>query len=265
MSSSQTVAPPQRALQPGRLRPALLVAALAPLLLFVGIAWFDYRLEVSRTREHAAATADALAEHAQKVVETVDLVLARILDHVQALDWATIGAPADVHVFLLELKRELPQLESAFLVSPEGINVASSRIFPIPRIDVSRREYFIHALEGGNGPFFSEPFKGQIAGTYAFTITRARLKDGRFDGLVGVTISSPYFQAFYRAVAGHPDESSAALMRDDGVLLVRSPSLPDQPVRVSPRSRLLQAASSGARSARLLPPETLPGLTCDDR
>ena len=78
MSSSQTVAPPQRALQPGRLRPALLVAALAPLLLFVGIAWFDYRLEVSRTREHAAATADALAEHAQKVVETVDLVLARI-------------------------------------------------------------------------------------------------------------------------------------------------------------------------------------------
>jgi signal transduction histidine kinase len=247
MSSSQTIALPGAVSQRGP-RPALLVAALLPLLLFVGIAWFDHRLELDRTREHATATADALAEHAQKVVETADLVLARILDHVQALNWATIGTSEDVHQFLLALKHELPQLESAFLVSPEGINVASSRVFPIPHIDVSSREYFIHALEGGRSTFFSEPFKGQIAGTYAFTITRPRLTNGRFDGLVGVTISSPYFEAFYRAVAGQPGKSTAALIRDDGVLLVRFPSLIDQPVRVAPQSRLLQAASSGARS-----------------
>jgi signal transduction histidine kinase/CheY-like chemotaxis protein len=229
-------------------RPLLILAGLVPLLLFVSFAWFDYDAEVDRARDHVAQTADALAEHAQKVVETANLVLARVLDHVQGDDWATIGNSRDIHDFLVGLKNELPQLESVFLVSPTGLNAATSRAFPLPPISDVGRDYFLAALRGDRGLYISAPFKGQIAGTYAFTITRPRLVDGTFDGLVGVTVSPAYFETFYKAVLDHPTASAAALMRDDGALLLRFPETADRPARLAPTTSAMRAIASGAES-----------------
>jgi signal transduction histidine kinase/ActR/RegA family two-component response regulator len=226
-------------------RPLLILAALVPFLLFAGFAWYDYDAERDRARDHATETVDALAEHAQKVIETVDLVLARVLDHIDGKDWATLGGSRDIHDFLASLKRELPQLESVFLVSPDGINAASSRAFPLPPISDAGRAYFLTALQGQHGLYVSAPFKGQIAGTYAFTVTRARLDHGRFDGLVGVTVSPAYFQAFYQAIVDHPFASAAALVRDDGALLVRVPETTGRPLMLGPETALMRAARAG--------------------
>jgi two-component system NtrC family sensor kinase len=229
-------------------RPLLLLAAAVPFLLLGGFAWFDYNAEFDRARTHVAETTDALAEHAQKVVETANLVLARVLDHIQGRDWASFGPSQDTHDFLVGLKQELPQIESVFLVTPDGVNVASSRSFPLPRISDSDRAYFIRAQEGDHGLFISAPFKGQIAGTYAFTITRPRLTNGRFDGLAGVTISPAYFETFYRVVLDHPLASAAALMRDDGALLIRVPETADRPIRLAPTTSVMQALAKGERT-----------------
>jgi signal transduction histidine kinase len=226
-------------------KPLLALAALVPFLLFAGFAWYDYDAERDRARDHAAETVDALAEHAQKVIETVDLVLARVLDHIADKDWATLGSSRDIHDFLSSLKQELPQLESVFLVSPDGINAATSRAFPLPPISDADREYYLRALQGDHGLYISAPFKGQIAGTYAFTVTRARLEHGRFDGLVGVTVSPTYFQAFYQAVLDHPLASAAALVRDDGALLVRVPETAGRPLLLGPQTSLMRAAKAG--------------------
>lgn len=216
-----------------------------PLLLLAGFAWFDYDQVRSRARDHVETTADALAEHAQKVIETVDLVLARVLDRVEDRDWGSIAESRDVHDFLYTLDVELPQIESVFLVAPDGLNAASSRAFPLPTIYVSDREYFHAAVAGDRGLFVSAPFKGRLAGTYAFTITRPRTLSGRFDGLAGVTISPTYFTEFYQAVLEHPDMSYAALLRDDGALLVRVPE-PAQRPTILPFGTLLAAARRGA-------------------
>jgi signal transduction histidine kinase/ActR/RegA family two-component response regulator len=229
-------------------RPLLLLAAAVPLLLLGGFAWFDDNAERNNARSHVAETTDALAEHAQKVVETANLVLARVLDHVHGRDWAAFGSSRETHDFLASLKQELPQIESVFLVSPDGVNVASSRAFPLPVLSDRDRDYFIKAQEGERGLYISTPFKGQLAGTYAFTITRPRLVDGRFDGLVGVTISPAYFQAFYRAVLDHPRASAATLMRDDGALLIRVPEIADRPIRLGPTTSIMQELAKGAGS-----------------
>ena len=92
-------------------RPFVILAILLPWLLFAGFAVYDYRSEQARARAQIVATADALAEHAKAVVETAELVLARVLDKIHDHDWATIGDDAEVHDFLASLKRELPQLE----------------------------------------------------------------------------------------------------------------------------------------------------------
>jgi signal transduction histidine kinase/ActR/RegA family two-component response regulator len=229
-------------------RPLLILAGLLPVLLFAGFAWYDYDVERDRARDRVAGTTDALAEHAQKVVETVDLVLARVLDHVQDTDWATLASSPEVRAFLQSLKQELPQLESVFLVAPDGWNVASSRGFPLPRISDRDRAYFIAARDGQRGVYISAPFKGQIAGTYAFTMTRPRLDHGRFDGLIGVTLSPAYFAAFYQAVLQHPLDSAAALVRDDGALLVRAPEIAARPLALGPTNGLMRALASGAAS-----------------
>jgi signal transduction histidine kinase/ActR/RegA family two-component response regulator len=240
-------------------RVLLLLAAGFPFVLLGGFAWFDYDAQRDRAREHVAETVDALAEHAQKVVETADLVLARLLDHLQGRDWASIGPPRETHDFLVSLKQELPQLESVFLVSPDGENVASSRAFPLPPISDSDRPYFIRAKAGDTGLYFSEPFKGQIAGTYAFTITRPRLKDGRFDGLVGVTISPSYFTAFYRAVLGLPRESAAALLRADGALLIRVPEIAGRPTCLTPAASTMDAVRQGGGAGLYVGPSSVDG------
>jgi signal transduction histidine kinase len=195
-------------------RPLLAAAIVIPLVLFVTGAWFDYRAERKEVHEQMLVTSSALAEHAQKVVETADLVLDRVLDRVSGLDWATIAESDDLHLFMLRMRQRLPQIESIFLVDPNGGNVATTRAFPLTDIPmVADRDYFQQARDGGTGLFISAPFAG-------------RLQDGRFDGLAGVTISPAYFRAFYAQVMDDPAQSTAALVRDDGSVLVRYPPLP---------------------------------------
>ncbi len=125
-----------------------MLAILLPGLLFSSFVWYDYRVEQHRALDNLDSTADALAEHAQAVLETADLVLARVLDHTQSQDWNTIGHSAETHAFLLSLRQELPQLESVFLVSPLGMNVATSRQFPAEPISDADRDYYILARAG---------------------------------------------------------------------------------------------------------------------
>ena len=227
-------------------RPLQVACVVFPALLFGGVAWIDYRAEVERARENVSMTTDALAEHAQKVIETIELVLARVLDGIAGQDWATLGNSQAMHDFLARLQHELPQVESIFLVDPYGIDVASSRAYPMPRYDVSEREYFTKAVNHSNDKVVvGAPFHGEMAGTLAFTMSRSRIVDGKFDGVVAVTVSPTYFERFYRATLEHPNSSSAALVRADGALLVRFPRTPDRPLQLPPSSSLLQAAASG--------------------
>jgi hypothetical protein len=123
-------------------RPLQIACVALPAALFGGLAWFDHRVEFERTRNDVVTATNAIAEHAQTVVETVDLVLARVLDHIEHQEWATLATSLDTHRFLDRLRHELPQVEAIFLVAPDGIVAASSRAYPMSRYDVSAAEYF---------------------------------------------------------------------------------------------------------------------------
>ena len=70
----------------------------------------------------------------------------------------------------------------------------------------------------------SAPFRGKAAGTLGFVVSRARITDGRFDGVAAVTLSPDYFRDFYQSVLHWHETTSAALLRDDGTVLVRYPA-----------------------------------------
>ena len=229
-----------------KVHPLQVAGVVLPAALFFGLAWIDYRVELDRTHNDVATTVNAMAEHAQTVVEAVDLVLARVLDHIEGQDWETIATSPETHDFLGRQRRELPLIEAVFLVDPDGFVAASSRAFPMPRYDVHAPEYFAAAkAQDNDGMVVSAPFAGTISGTSGFMISRRRTRDAKFDGVVGVTVSHQYFETFYRAILDHPTASSAGLVRTDGALLVRFPDPPGDVVTLPASNPMMVAARMG--------------------
>ena len=122
--------------------PLRVACVVFPAALFLGLAWVDYREELARTRNDVATATNALAEHARTVVESINLVLARVLDHIDNQDWTTLTGSLDTHEFLDQLRHDLPQVEAVFLTDPTGTIAASTRAYPMPRHDVHNAEYF---------------------------------------------------------------------------------------------------------------------------
>ena len=244
-----------------RLSSRLLLAGsvLIPAALFLGAAWLDYQATLTRAREYVVTTTNALAEQTQGALQTANGILARSLDHIDGLDWQTIGKSREVHDFLAKIDRELPLVQSVFLVDPEGYNSASSRAFPMTSFDVRERQYYIEAKKGDDRLYVSNAFLGQMTGAPGFTVSRPRLTNGHFDGVVAVTLSPAYFQNFYERIALSPKHASAALVRADGKILVRYPEI--KSVGQLPEdSPLLAAARSGAEAGVFSGTSSLDGI-----
>ena len=226
----------------------LWVSAVIPVALFLLAAWFDYQAVTARAREYVVTTTNALAEQTAEALQTANQVLGRTLDHIAGMEWETINSSRDVHDFLARIDRELPSVQSVFLVAPEGYNSASSRAFPMPRYDNRSREYYTAAQTGDDRLYVSPAFTGQMTGELGFTVSRPRLTGGRFDGVVALTLSPAYFRSLYERIAISPEHASAALVRTDGRILVRYPEV-NLIAKVPDDSPLLQAAKSGAAQA----------------
>ncbi len=230
--------------------PLQIACIVFPALLFCGLASIDYRIELDRTRHDVATTTTALAEHAQTVMENANLVLAGVLDHIGDRDWEALAASPQTHEFLAALQRELPPVEAIFLVAPNGIVAASSRAWPMPPYDLHAMEYFTRTqAQDSDAVVVTEPRPGTYSGTKGFIVARRRVRDGRFDGLVGVTVSHAYFETFYRAIMTHPTASAAGLIRTDGALLVRFPDPPIHPPALPADNPMMAAARAGLDSA----------------
>jgi len=223
-------------------------SALIPAVLLAVAGWLDYQTVSARAHDYVLTTTNALAEQAKEALQTANLILARTLDHVEGMNWETINASREVHDFLARVASELPQVQSVFLVDPQGFNSASSRAFPMERFDNRQREYFIKASSGETGLYVASAFLGQMTGRPGFTVSRPRVINSQFDGVAVVTLSPTYFQTFYEKISLVPEASVATLLRTDGGLLARYPKDSAAIDRLPASSPLLQAVASGAES-----------------
>jgi signal transduction histidine kinase len=230
----------------GPVNPLRIACIVLPAVLFCGLAWIDYRIELARTRNDVTTTTNAIAEHAGTVVQTIELVIQRVLGHIEGQDWATLATSLETHQFLDRVRHELPQVEAVYLVDPNGVIAASSRAYPMPRYDVHAAEYFATPKASADDAVaISAPSAGTYSGTTGFAVSRRRTTHGEFDGVIGVTVSRQYFDDFYRAILDAPEHSAAALVRTDGAVLVRFPDLPDRLVRLPDSSPALTAIRTG--------------------
>ena len=174
-----------------------------------------------------------LAETTSRSIQTVDLILASIVDQLVA-EGVTDSAAYErsrsgyyTHEMLKAKVTGVPQLDAITMIAADGRLINFSRYFPIPPVNVADRDYF-DALKNDPGarPYLSAPVQNRGNGEWTVYLAhRVSGPSGDFVGLVLGGINLDYFQTLYQSlqIGGG---SAISLWRHDGTLLARHPTLP---------------------------------------
>ena len=209
---------------PVRSRPTslLFIAAIAaPLTMFLAVSFFSFGQIKSDAELRVSRTAQVLSEHALRTFREHDLVVSSVAKYVQGWTWTKIAASRELYEFLAGFVDDIDDINTAFLAGPDGRQVNTSITFPAGDIDVSDRPFF-RGPRDKDELYISAPDVGRITRQQFFSFTRRRPSPGAaFDGIISVSVNPNYFSAFYQQILETP-EDSVALVRSDGVLLVRT-------------------------------------------
>lgn len=110
------------------------------------------------------------------------------------------------------------------IIDKDGILQFSNLGRPTERTDLSGRAHFLaHQLAPDNDDLFiSNPVKGKVSGKWSLQFTRPLLKDGRFNGVIVISVSPETFSDFARQFTS-ADSSTFVVLKNDGTLMARSP------------------------------------------
>ncbi len=221
----------------------LTVASLvAPALFFAYTAWTDYRRLSQQADERIERALDVIQEHTLKAFQTIERTMAETNEVVRDLSPEQIQADeARLQQRLKRTQDSLSQIEAIWLFDKAGHPLVSSTILPVPRdLDNSERDYFQAQATQDSGTFIGKSITSKIGGIRFFVVSQRRpAVDGRFDGIVAVSVRPEHFHNFYGRISrGIAD--SFGLIRADGEFLARHPSR-DGAMQLNPQSSFLQA------------------------
>ena len=212
---------------------------------------------IAASKQQLLATATVLAKQAARDFESVDLIEASLIEHMETLAvvsaevYARAMASRDIHLMLEDKISGFPHIEAVTLVGADGQLINSSLSWPSPRGNVADQDYF-QALK--NNPALSSklgrPQQDPSSGTWTISLARKFMgSDGEFLGVVVGTIKSQYFEELYRTMIRGADEW-IALLRHDGVLLARFPhidSIIGKTLAGGPLGEIMRAGGGVAR------------------
>jgi signal transduction histidine kinase len=210
---------------PSQLQLLLISAYVLPICLYVLVAFLTYRAFVADARDEIERTANAASEHASKVFATDELVLDRIAERIAPMTWDQIAASADVHNFLIEMKRSLPQAQAIGIIAPDRRILNTNYAFPAPLVyQVTRRTMTVHR-NGGSDLYISDVTHGPRTGTLLFAVSRQKSGVAAAGGVgeINIATSPGELAKYYETLAGEPGVH-ITLFRADGAILARNPS-----------------------------------------
>jgi signal transduction histidine kinase/CheY-like chemotaxis protein len=224
--------------EPGRRIAAWLPFAAAvcvPLIVLAVMGAFSFTQTRHEAELRAQRTVHALAEHALRTFRAHDLIIKAVDSHIAGWDWSAIDGSRDLHEFFKRLMQDADDINTIFVVGPSGREGNSSLLFPLAPTNMAGRPFYEDLKQQG-GLHISAPDVGRVNRQRYFSFTRRRTSaDGSFDGVISVSVNPAYFEAFYGTVVEGPADS-VALVRSDGLLLVRVPAAPPRRERMLPRT-----------------------------
>jgi signal transduction histidine kinase len=221
----------------------LLVAALAvPVLLLTIAARQNFRLVQVEAERQVVTETGELQEHALSAIETYALILAWVDDRIRGLDWDRIEHDGELHRFLSNLET-LPQMGTMVLIDADGQVRASGHPTGAETADASTREAFSAQRDRDVGFFIARQRQDPTTHQFDFDISRRRsTPDGSFDGVIVISAKPEYFAEFFSTVS-RDEKASALLLRDDGSVLLRYPSV-NRPVVFASDASVMRAVAA---------------------
>jgi two-component system, sensor histidine kinase len=217
----------------------IMIAAAALVLLMVCAAghtiWSLHARVEDESRASLTKLSWVIAEQTSRTFEAVDLVLKEAVDEIGANGFANpAGMRASMgeqrlHLLLENRAVNLPQVAKIFVADVDGVIVNSSRVWPAPVVSMEDRPQFSRLRDNiDTGLSIGAPVRDKIDGSWALLLAR-RLSNakGQFEGVVVASVRLQHFEDFYSAV-GLGEGGSIALLRHDGIILVRFPRMEDR-------------------------------------
>jgi two-component system, NtrC family, sensor kinase len=228
---------------------AMLVAALVvPLAVFCLFAWYSYDQAMHSAADRAQRFAAVVQEHTLKVFETIGLVLHAADQRLRGVGAETLATAKPLWDELRRLQESGDQVGSIFVVDRDGFNVLTTRTFPAPMVDFSDRDYYYEQRNADRGLYIGQAYLGRISEQQIFNFSiRRSSHDGRFDGVIGVSAFVRYFENFYRSIGRAEDDFAIGLVRNDGNILMRYPSLASGNAKIFSDHPFLQKLGAGER------------------
>ena len=228
----------------------LLLSLFVVVMLWVVIAVM-IRMDDQNTRRQTEVNlrnlSRAFAEHTAKTIEGADqavrFVRSEYLAHRQTLDipkYLSSQAIIDNDYHLLTV------------IGADGYVTHSSQ--PFSRVDLHEREHFkVHADATADKIFISKPVLGKVSNKWSLQITRRIDEpDGRFGGVVVVSMPPEYFTRFYEDV-DLGSKGAIALVGMDGFVRARATQagqVQGQDLRNSPLFKHMLAMHDGVVQLR---------------
>jgi signal transduction histidine kinase len=223
------------------------VAVGLPVLLLALAGWLTFGQAQSNAVHRAQQTTEALSEHALRTLRTHELIIDLVDRYVQGWSWEQIRSSRELHQLLRDLAERNKDIASIFLLESGGRTAVTSRRFPAPEVDGADRDYF-QALLKSDVLYVSQPAASRIGQDRFFAVAQRRSSaDGKFDGVIAVSVNPSYFESFYASLLETPQDA-AGLARMDGVILVRHPHL-EKPQPVIPAGAAFMKEMREGRSA----------------
>lgn len=202
----------------------------AACMLCLTIIWGAVFYELDRSRNSilqevvvkTQSQARVFAEYSQSTIKRVNEVLLDMRPYWNG-DWQSF---AKVIQNSQENMKDLTF--QVAVIDKDGLLAFSNLAKPTDRTDLSQREHFtVHSQAPESDKLFiSKPLKGKVSGKWSIQFTRPIFKNGRFNGVLVVSISPDLFDDFAQTI-GVSQSGSVGLIRETGEIMARFPASPE--------------------------------------
>jgi signal transduction histidine kinase/CheY-like chemotaxis protein len=221
---------------------------IVPLCAYLAVGALRYKQHHVESERRLHRVLQVAREHALKVFESNETILTRVEEAVDKETADTLlNRERELHERLAQLSDNREQTQSIFIVGAEGHPLASDRVYPVPPgMNLADREYFKWHKATPDTLHFSERGVGRATGTPFFDMSlRWKSPDGKFLGVLLAGLSPSYFEAFHRELIANEQGIAITMLREDGEIFTRTPSLANQPSKLAVDSPVMSAIRSG--------------------
>lgn len=209
-----------------RLLKTMLVASIVlPIALFSYASWINYRNAFAHADDELAASLNILKQHAGGIFQSVDLTFTAV-DAIlgELTDEQIKASEQSLYAQLGKLEKSVSAIDAILVVDKDGQAMVSSVVFPT-RGDrpVADRDYFQAQVEKDAGTYVGAILQPRVRSEPFFGVSRRRSsRDGKFNGVIMISVVPKVFSDFYDQLAGDTT-TSLSLVRGDGAILARHP------------------------------------------